>query len=109
MSLEISFEKQLKMYYKFITLDDVDSQLIFERMKKIISSKRDLPKDVSEIENMILFMLPRKEESLYKTINQTNIARILVSFIPTEPFEEIQKNANEGDPVKTNLKEFLIK
>lgn len=88
------------MYYKFITPDDVNTSSVFERMKKIISNKRDLPRDVSEIENMILFMLPRKEESLYKTINQTNIARILISCIPSEPFEEIQKNANEGDPVK---------
>ena len=96
------------MYYKFIQPTiDVNPISIFEKMKKIIPNKRDLPKDWYEVANMVVFMLPRKEESLYKTINQTNIARILVSFIPTEPFEEIQKNANEGDPVKTNLKEFL--
>lgn len=78
----------------------VNGELVKE-MKRIIPSKNDLPSKSEDILRMISWMLPRKEESEYKEINERNLAQKLVSYIPTEPFEEIKMLAElKKDPVR---------
>ncbi len=89
------------MSIKFIDPRNFANSELVNEMKRIIPSKNDLPSNSEDIFRMISWMLPRKEESEYMEINEGNLAQKLVSYIPTEPFEEIQMLADlKKDPVR---------
>ena len=87
------------MYYKFIRSSDLNTTSIFKQMKAISGNRSDLPENVFEIDKMISYILPRKQDEFYKQINSKNLPSHLVSFIPTESFEELNLKANSNDPV----------
>ena len=91
------------MYYDFLNFMDLDFGAILQQMKKLATNKDDIPMDPINVLKMILYMMLRKEEELYKQINPKNLARHLVSFIPTESFEEIEKKAALNEPVRFNI------
>ena len=91
------------MYYNFLKVTDFDCDAILQQMKKLAANRADFSMDLEAILKMIIFMMPRKEEKLYQQINSRNIARHFVSFIPIEPFEEIEKKADLNDPVRINI------
>jgi hypothetical protein len=88
------------MYYTFFHPRDFDAHTILAQMKSLVEKKSDVSDDPLNVLNMIVFMLPRKKETIYKKINQRNIARHLVSFIPKDSFEEIKRKADLNDPVR---------
>ena len=52
---------------------------------------------------MILYMLPRKQEHFYNTIDETNITNIaehLIKCIPSGSFAELKSKADLNDPVR---------
>ncbi len=88
------------MYYNnFIRSYDLNTTLIIKQMKSLIGNQSDLPDNVFEIDKMISYILPRKREEFYIQIDSKNLPSHLVSFIPTESFEELNQKANSNDPV----------
>ena len=51
------------------------------------------------VAEMIQQIWIRKEEKFYKELNTNNLAAYLLKWIPTASFDEIQRKANENDPV----------
>ncbi len=87
------------MYYKFIDPKHLNGETILLDMEKFVSNKNDLPVDKINIMQMVMLLLPRKEETIYAKINKDNIAEHLSKCIPSEPIEHIRLKAGLNDPV----------
>ena len=78
------------MYYKFIDPKNINSETVLLDMEKFVSDKKDLPCDKINIMQMVMLLLPRKQETVYAKINKENIAEHLSKCIPSEPIEQIR-------------------
>ena len=95
------------MYYDFLKATDFNGAAILQQMRTLAApNSDDVPDNAGSILRMIAFLLPRKEETLYGKINRTNMAKHLVSFIPSETFAEIKQKADLKDPVSSMLFQF---
>jgi hypothetical protein len=88
------------MSYKLLKPNEFDTKEILQKLRKNLKNSNDLPNVESCVINMIYFMLPRKQESVYRDLNANNLARNLASFIPTDSIEEIKRKQDLDDPVR---------
>jgi hypothetical protein len=90
------------MFYKFKTsLDLYDPARIFVQIIRLTGNNPDNGVSFEGVDDMIINLLPRKEEKIYNEINHNNIAEHLLRCIPTGSFVEIKLKADLNDPVKT--------
>ena len=87
------------MYYKFKTVNEYNSAKILNEMSQLISNKTDLPTHHVHVKNMIQFVLTRKHEDIFMAVTTKNVAKYLVSFIPTTSVGELKRLASLNDPV----------
>jgi hypothetical protein len=91
------------MSCKLLKPNEFDTKEILQKLRKNLKNSNDVPNVESCVINMIYFMLPRKQESVYRELNANNLARNLASFVPTDSFEEIKRKHDLDDPVRYNL------
>lgn len=86
----------------------IDFPKIFREMKSIAKNKNDLPQTIEGVQDMIFAITTRKEERVCRELNSRNLAAFLVKWIPTEPLEEIQRKADENDPVNDRVNQTKL-
>ena len=86
----------------------IDVPKIFREMKSIAKNKNDLPQTIEGVQDMILAITTRKEERVCRELNLRNLAAFLVKWIPTEPLEELQRKADENDPVNDRVNQTKL-
>ena len=89
------------MFYNFKTSSDFNPLKILIQMNRLTRNRSDyMPVTMEMVCDMINYMMPRKEEKIYKQINEANIAEYLLGFIPNGTFTDIKSKADLNDPVK---------
>ena len=93
-----------KIFYNFKTSPDLyDPARIFVQIIRLTGNNPDNGVSYEGVDDMIMNLLPRKEEKIYNEINQNNIAEHLLRCIPKGSFVEIKLKADLNDPVKEIL------